>query len=264
MNIFKREMKANRRALIIWCVCIFILVVAGMGKYTAYSGDSANMELFNNMPYAIKALLGIGPFDVTKMAGYFALLFVYTELIIGIHAVLLGSGILSKEERDKTTEFLMVMPVSRNAIVTSKLLASLVNLLVVNVVSLLSSIVMVNAYNKGAPITGEILSFHLSLFLVQLIFFSVGFLIAACIKNSKASGSLSAAILICSFMIAKVTDLSGNMNFLNILSPFKYFSYVDIVNGNGLNAVVMLLSVLLTAACVYGTYYFYRNRDLAI
>ena len=123
---------------------------------------------------------------------------------------------------------------------------------------------MVSAYNTGADITYEIVLFHLSLLLVQLIFFSIGSLIAATLKNPKSSGSLAAGLLLGSFMIAKVTDLTDRVNFINTLSPFKYFSYADVVNGKGLDMLVVLLSVLLIAACTAGTYYFYRRRDLRV
>lgn len=263
MNIFLRELKANRKALIIWCVCMFFLVLSGMGKYTAYS-SGATSEVFNKMPFSMKALLGIGSFDVTKISGFFAFLFPYIELTAAIHAVLLGSGIIAKEERDKTTEFLMVKPTSRVTIVTSKLLAALVNIVIVNIVALFSSIVMVNAYNKGKDISGEIAMFLLSMFIVQLIFLSLGALLSAFMRNPKASGSLATGILIGSFVISKITDLTDRINALNVLSPFKYFSYQDIVNGDGLSFGIVILSVLLVAAFSVSTYFFYMKRDLNV
>ena len=63
MNIFLRELKANRKALIIWSVCMFFLVVSGMAKYTAYSSGGQSNEVFSKMPYTVKALLGMGSFD---------------------------------------------------------------------------------------------------------------------------------------------------------------------------------------------------------
>ena len=264
MNIFLRELKANRKALIIWCVCMFLLVASGMGKYTAYSNGGEGNHVFNDLPQSIKALLGFGPFDVTKMSGYFALLFVYIELVVAIHAVLLGSGIIAKEERDKTTEFLITKPVSRTTILTSKLLAALVNIVILNVVTFASCVVMVSAYNKGDDITGEIILFHASMFLVQIIFLTAGAATAACIRNSKTSGSLSTVILLAAFIIAKITDFSGKLDFLNILSPFKYFDNVRIVEGNGLDAVVVLLTVLLSGFLAASTYFCYRRRDLTV
>ena len=41
-----------------------------------------------------------------------------------VHAAMLGADIISKEERDKTAEFLFVKPISRNKIIISKLLGS--------------------------------------------------------------------------------------------------------------------------------------------
>ena len=102
------------------------------------------------------------------------------------------------------------------------------------------------------------------MFIVQLIFLSIGAALAAFIKNPKASGSLSVGILLASFMISKVTDLYDKLNVLNLLVPFKYFSYVGIVEGNGLNFVIVILSVLLAAVLFTSTYFFYRKRDLMV
>jgi len=262
MNIFLRELKSNRKALIIWSVCMLLSVVSGMTKYTAYSASGQSNQLLNDIPYSIKALLGFGSFDVSIMSGYFAMLFLYIELAVAIHAVLLGSGIIAKEERDKTTEFLITKPVSRTTIITSKLLAALVNILILNVVTLVSSIIMVSAYNKGDDISGEITMFILSMFIVQLIFLSLGAALAGFIRNSKASGSLAVGILLASFLISKITDLTDKLNFLNLLSPFKYFSYKNLVEGNGLNFGIVVLSLVLVAIFSVTTYIFYQKRDL--
>ncbi|MHB1418982.1 MAG: ABC transporter permease subunit [Bacillota bacterium] len=264
MHVFLRELKDNRKSLIIWSFCMFLLVASGMGKYTAYSASGANNELFNKIPHSLKALLGFGSFDVTTIGGYFALLFLYIEIAAAIHAVMLGSGIIAKEERDKTTEFLITKPVSRTTIITSKLLAALANIIVLNVVSLFSSIILVADYNKGADISGEIVMFMLSMFIVQLIFLSLGAMLAALIRNPKASGSLSVGILLTSFVISKITDLTDRLNFLNLLSPFKYFNYSDMVTGKGLNFGIVILSLLLVAAFSVSTYFFYRKRDLNV
>jgi ABC-2 type transport system permease protein len=263
MNIFIRELRANRKALIIWSVCMFLGVLSGMAKYTAYS-SGANNDVFEKMPGTMKALLGMGSFDVTAISGFFAFLFSYIVVTAGIHAVLLGSGIIAKEEQDKTAEYLMVKPVSRTVIITSKLLAALVNIVVVNIVTLISSIVMVAAYNKGKDITGEVMVFFLSMFIIQLIFLSLGALIAAFMRNPKSSGALGAGVLFGCYVISKVTDLTDEVNFLNVFSPFKYFSYYDIINGNGLSFGIAVLSVLLVAVFSASTYMFYRKRDLNV
>ncbi|GKU24156.1 hypothetical protein CFOLD11_09820 [Clostridium folliculivorans] len=264
MNIFIRELKANRKALIIWSVCMVLLVVSGMAKYTAYSSGGSAGEVINKMPFTLKALLGIGAFDVASMGGFFAFLFLYIEITVAIHAVLLGNGIIAKEERDKTTEFLIVKPVSRSTIITSKLLAALVNIVILNLITLVSSIAMVGVYNKGNSINDEIFTFFVSMFIIQLLFLSLGALLSAFMKKAKVSGSVSTSILLFSFVISKITDITDRMNFLNVLSPFKYFSYVDIVNGNGLNFVIVIITIIMIALFSVLTYFFYNKRDLSV
>ncbi|MDO3411138.1 ABC transporter permease subunit [Saccharibacillus sp. CPCC 101409] len=262
MNLFWREMKANRKSLTIWSACMFLLVAGGMGKYTAYSAGGTSSEVFEHMPFSLKALLGIGTLDVTTMSGFFALLFTYIELTAAAHAALLGSGILAKEERDKTAEFLMTKPISRSSVVTAKLAAALANVAVLNLVTLISSVVMVNAYNKGESVAAEIVLFLLSMFIVQLIFLSLGAFLSACLRNSKNSGPAAAGILLGSFAIAKITDLTDRLSILNALSPFKYFSIDRIAEGNGLGIGIALSALALTAVLAALTYRFYGRREL--
>jgi ABC-2 type transport system permease protein len=264
VNIFIRELKANRKALFIWSACMFLLVLSGMGKYTAYSSGGQSAAVFNDIPQSVKALLGMGSFDVTTVSGFFAMLFLYIELTVAIHASLLGAGIISKEEHDKTCEFLMIKPVSRKVVITAKLLAAFVNVFVINLVTFVTSVYMISHFNKGPDITGEIVMFMLSMFIVQLIFLSLGVAIAAMTKNPKGSGSVAIGLMLTAFIISKITDLTDRLNVLNILSPFKYFSYADLACGKGLNAVIVISSLLLIAVLSASAYYFYPKRDLQL
>ena len=119
MNIFKREMRANRKSLIIWCFGVLFIVGSGMGKYAALSntGDSIN-ELMAHMPSSLQAIMGIGSLDLATVDGYFGLLYLYLVIMASIHAAMLGATMISKEERDKTAEFLFVKPISRTTVIS--------------------------------------------------------------------------------------------------------------------------------------------------
>lgn len=264
MNIILRELRANRKALIIWSVCMVLLVVSGMAKYTAHSSGGQAGAVIADLPHSIKALLGMGSFDVTSASGFYGMLFGYIELAVAIHASLLGASIIAKEERDKTTEFLMIKPVSRAKVVTSKLIAAFLNVIVINIVTLVSSVVMVGAYNKGADISGIITMFVLSMFIVQLIFLSIGSALASFMKNPKSSGSLVTAMLLIAFVISKITDVTDKLNFLNVFSPFKYFNLYRLLAGEGLNIVIVILSLILVVIFSASAHYFYGKRDLRI
>ena len=196
MNIFIREIKAHRKSLIIWGVCMILMIVSGMSKYggSIASGQSMN-ELMSKMPKSMQAIIGSGSFDLSKASGYYGILFLYLVLMATIHATMLGTDIIAKEERDRTFEFLMVKPISRKTIITSKLLAALVNIVIFNIITFVFSIMMVSYYGKGEAVTGDIAILMLGMFILQLIFLLIGTSIAAISKNPKTSTSLATAIL---------------------------------------------------------------------
>ena len=186
MNIFLREMKANRLSLILWCVGILFMVAAGMGKYTSLSDTGTSLNaLMADMPKSLQAIMGTNSLDLSSVIGYYGLLYLYLVVMASIHASMLGANIISKEERDKTVEFLLVKPISRSQMITSKLLAAFVNIVMFNVITFILSIVMVQQYAGGEAVVGDISMMMLGMLILQLIFLVIGTAIAAVIKIRK-------------------------------------------------------------------------------
>lgn len=264
MNIFIRELKAHRKSLIIWCVAILFMVVSAMGKFSAYaqSGQSIN-EILLNIPETIRAVIGMGDFDLTKASGFYGMFYLYILLMATVHASMLGANIISKEERDKTTEFLMVKPVSRSTIITAKLLAALFNIFVFNIVTLVLSIAIVGKYANGEQITGEIFMLMTGMFILQLVFLSIGTGIAAMSKNPKRAPSVATAVLLVSFILSSAISMNSKLEGLKYITPFKYFEAEKLLK-QGIQPVFVIISLVITAAMVGITYVFYKKRDLNV
>lgn len=123
------------------------------------------------MPASLRAIFGIGSLDVSTVVGYYGLLYLYLLIMAGIHAAMLGSTIISKEERDKTAEFLFVKPISRTTVISAKLAAAVAIVIIFNGITLISSIIFVDGVNEGAPITSEIMWLMGGMFMLQLLFY---------------------------------------------------------------------------------------------
>ncbi|MBK5210975.1 MAG: ABC transporter permease subunit [Coriobacteriia bacterium] len=262
MSIFLRELRTNLKPLILWSVGMILLVLTGMADYSALSSTALSGSLIKDIPASIRALFGFGSFDVTKMSGYFAFLFLYLEITVAFHGVTLGAGIIAKEERLGTAEFLVTKPISRSGILTAKLCAALMNITVLNLVTLASSLVIVPLYNKNASITAEILRLMVSMFFVQLLFLAIGAVFAAVIKNNGHASAIASWFVVFAYAIYVATNLNDGIRFLNILSPFKYFDTASIANGKGLDSLMAMLSLLLVVICSGIAYYAYERRDI--
>lgn len=265
MNIFLREMKANAKSLIIWCICMFAFVAASMVKYAGISGSEQSMnEILAQMPKSVQSIIGTGTFDLSKASGYYGMLYLYLALMAGIQAVMIGASIISKEERDKTSEFIFVKPVSREKIITSKLSAALVNIMIFNAVTLISSITMVGYYGKGEDVNNYIFKLMVGMFILQIMFILIGTAISALIKKPKVSISISTGILLVMFIVSIAIDINDSLEPLKYLTLFKYFEAKSIMFGEGFQLVFVILSILIIGVCGVVTYTFYRKRDLNI
>jgi ABC-2 type transport system permease protein len=244
---------------------MIFLIVAGMAKYSASSaaGPGSMNELIAQMPKSLQNLMGIGVFDLSVAMDYFGVLFLYIALVAAVHAVMLGAGIISKEERDKTVEFLMVKPVSRQYIITSKLLASFTMILFYNIITFAVSFLMISYYSKSRTDSVELLKLMTALLALQIFFVVMGAFLAALINRPKLSSAVSTGVLLMMFMLSVIADIVGNIDFLKYFTVFKYFDAKDILKG-GYEFIYPVLTVILSVLFFCGTYFFYKKRDLKI
>lgn len=263
MNVFFRELRAHRIGLFFWSLGMIFLVGSGVAKFYGYSSSGTSITaLLDQFPKSLQVLFGLNGFDLTKPSGAFGMLFMYIVLMAVIHAVLLGADLIAKEERDKTAEFLYAKPVSRSSVITSKLLAGALNLVTLNLITLVSSLYVVDAFSKTSAANGTILLLMTALFILQALFFLIGAGIAAVTRRPKSAASISSAILLAAFILSFVINLNDNLDILKYLSPFKYFEARTIIAAGNLDIVYIIISLALMVGLLILTYGSYRQRDL--
>src|SRR5574340_1291305 len=258
MNIFRRELKAHRWGLLFWSIGMFFLVLSGMAKFAAYeqAGQSA-AALMAGLPKSVQVIFGLSGFDLTKASGFYGVLFLYIAVMGAVHAVLIGSGLISKEERDRTSEFLYAKPVSRPRAITAKLLAGLANLIVLNLVTMASSFYFVGYWGKGEDVGREVMLLMAGLFFLQLVFFSLGALVAATASRPKLAPGRATSVMLVAFVLYYIVNLDEKLDFLKYFTPFKYFDAAVLMSEGRLDPVYVAISVAIIAIAVVGTYRFF-------
>lgn len=264
MNIFWREMKSNQKSLLLWCIGVVFMVGTGMMKFTSISSTGASLNDFiKDMPKSLQAIMGNNSLDLSSAIGYYGVLYLYLVIMVAIHASMLGANIISKEERDKTIEFLFVKPVSRGHVITSKFTAAFIQIILINLVTMISSIFIVQTYAKGDDVKGDIVIMMIGMFILQLIFFVMGSALAAIVKKSKTATSLSTGILLLSFILAIAINMNSKLESLKYFTPFKYFE-ANRLMSNGFESIYIIISIILVISLTTVTYFFYQKRDLNI
>ena len=207
MNIFLRELRANLKSLVIWCVIMALLIMIAVSKFSAFADNPEMLAMLDSMPPAMLDALSMRAFNLTTVSGFYGIMFVYFGLMAAIAAAMWGSDIISKEERDKTVEFSLVLPVSRSRVVTAKALAALVNCIAFVLITWAISLVAVRSYNPDQAFYNFLSLEMQAMFSIELIFLAIGLLLGCAMKQYKRSASVAVAIILTTYFMSIMSQM---------------------------------------------------------
>lgn len=264
MNIFLRELKANLKSLMIWCVIMLLLIMIAVAKYSAFAGDPAMLKMLDSIPPAVMDAMNMRAFNLTTLTGFYGIMFIYFSLMGAISAAMWGSDIISKEERDKTVEFSLVLPVSRSQVITAKALAALINCIGFVLFTWGMSHVAVRSYNPDQAYFDFLALEMQGMFGIELVFLAVGLLLGSAMKQYKLSGSTAVGIILVTYFVSIITSVQEKLDFLKYFTPFKYFDAGELYRNGHLDNDYLLLSAVIITICIVAAYWIYNRRDLYI
>jgi len=264
MNIFFRELKANLKSLLIWSGIIILLIFMTVAKYSAFAGDPETLKMLDSMPPAMLDALSMRGFNLTTISGFYGVMFVYFGLMAAIAAAMWGSDSISKEERDKTVEFSLVLPVTRSRVVTAKGLAALVNCIAFVLITWVVSLVAVRSFNPDQAFYNFLALEMEAMFVVELIFLAIGLLLGCAMKQYKLSGSTAVAIILATYFMSIMAVMNEKLDFLKYFTPFKYFDARELFRSGKMDVTYLLISAAIIIVCVVAAYWIYNKRDLYI
>jgi ABC-2 type transport system permease protein len=264
MKIFLRELKANLKSLIIWSIIISLLILMAVTKFSAFANDPEMLAMLDSMPTALMDALSMRAFNLTTLTGFYGIMFIYFALMGAIASAMWGSDIISKEERDKTVEFSLVLPVSRSRVVTAKALAALVNCLLFVLITWGISLVAVRSYNPDQAFNNFLALEMQAMFLIELIFLALGLFLGCAMKRYKRSGATAVAIILATYFLSILAVLNENLDFLKYFTPFRYYDAGELFRSGQMNGTYLLLSAVIILVSVVGAYWVYNKRDLYI
>lgn len=268
-SIFLKELKLSKKGLIIWCIVLLITIGYGLAEYPMVSKNADSiMSSMNSMPRIIVIMFGMEGLSFNTSLDYHLIMFYWICLITFIHAIYIGVTMLSRDQRDKTFEYIYSKPYQRNEIITAKIMVGVVNILVMTFVTWIASIFTVIFIDgtamdiiNGKSIIGMITLTIIGMILTQTVFFSIGLLFAALFNTHNSAIKSGFMFVLTTYAIGVIIEYVGNVNYLNFLTPFRYFIGTEVVN-KGISIIYVLITTFVISASVYFTYAIYNKKDL--
>jgi len=259
-QIFFRELKANFKSFLLWTVITAVIIVVG---YIEYSGMKEAGEtvaaVFGMMPRIAKIMFGMddrAPLDTPL--GYYMVMYLWITFITFAYSAMLGADLIAKEERDKTSDFLYVKPVTRTQALTGKFLAGIFYCTAIALVCVIATVFSFVPM-LDIPFTTEVVITHIGMWFSQLVFFAIGFFLAS-VLHFRRTTLAAIGVLVVMYFLMVFIQMSETYS-LNVFCIFQHFYSYDVIQ-DGLNPLYMALSTVLVVLGYFVSLACYRKRSL--
>jgi len=265
-NLIKNEFKLNLRSLILWTVIISGLATLMLFLFPAFKDAFDQIEdLLSIYPQEFLEAFGLGAdgLDMTDIYGWFGVEgYLFVMLIGGSYAAILGSSILSKEEDDKTIEFLLSKPISRTKVFFGKVIVVIINLVLVNLVVSIALLIAFSTLGEFNFVVWLLYSF--APLLLQLVFASLALLISIFITKSRQVLSIALGITIGMYVIDLISSLTDSAEFLKYFTPYEYISAIYIVKDQQIKPLYLIISIAVIVISLGTAWRLYKKKDIAV
>ena len=260
MTLVKHELRQGKTSFLIWTASIGFLLATCIFLFPEMKGqmDSVN-DIFASMGSFTEAF-GMDRLNFGTLIGFYA---VECGNVLGLggafYAALCAVGILSKEEKDKTSEFLLTHPASRIRIITEKLIAVLIQITAMNIIIYALAVGSIAAVGEGIP-WKELSLLHLAYYLLQIELAGICFGISAFLRKGSVGIGLGIAVMM--YFLNLIANIADVAEFLKYITPFGYCEGADIVSSGGLDIALVSIGAVIGIGGIIIAYLKYTKKDI--
>ena len=260
MTLVKHELRQGKASFWIWTASVGFLFATCIFLFPEMKGQMDSVsDMFASMGSFTEAF-GMDRLNFGTLIGFYA---VECGNVLGLggafYASLCAVGILSKEEKDKTAEFLLTHPVSRKRIVTEKLIAVLIQLTAMNIIIYALALGSMTAIGETIPLK-EISLLHLAYYLLQLELAGICFGVSAFLRKGSAGAGLGIAAMM--YFLNLIANIADSAEFLKYITPFGYCEGADIVSNGSLDSALVAVGTVLGIGGIIIAYQKYTKKDI--
>ena len=247
--ILKFETKKNLLGAVIFSIT-WLALIALFLMFFGTIKDSAEefIEAYKNFEDIFIAFSG----DINalmEIRGFYNVeIFSFLHLSMNIYAAYKGVSMIGKEITDKSLLFVLAKPISRLKIFTSKILAILLPLLLINIILCFGSALIIKLSTQEEVPLNYLINIYLGAFLLSTVFANLGALFGIILDESKALGA-SIGVVVISYILNLIGNLPNVTEILGKISLHKYFDVFYVAQNNALKfpeIYVIMVSIIIT------------------
>lgn len=260
MTLVRHELKQGRTAFLIWTAAVGGLLAVCVFLFPEMKGEMEGVsDIFSSMG-SFTAAFGMDRLNFGTLTGFYA---VECGNVLGLGGAFFASlcavGILSREEKERTAEFLLAHPVSRRQIITEKLAAVLIQVTAMNLIIYAVSLGSIAAVGETVP-WKEINLLHLAYYLLQLELAGICFGISAFMRKGTVGTGLGIAAVM--YFLNLIANIAEPAEFLKYITPFGFCEGADIVADGSLDGRLVAIGMTVGLIGATAAYVKYCRKDI--
>lgn len=263
MVLMRHQWRSDRWTVFGWCLTVVLLTVMVAWLYRALvaSGAVAEFqEMVRSMPPAAQALLGAEGFDVH---GSFVASLEYGGIMSIVLMILVATyvpGLISKEVDQRSSEFLLALPVRRRSVLLTRWLGLLVTLTIVVACQWVALVAVTG--DEAEP--GRYLVASLNLLLLYLATGTLLLLVSVFVDDyAKATGACAGIVTLLFFSNAVTESAAGLLGTVRKAMPFAWFEPSSIIAGRGIPGGDMLVLAAGTGVLLCLAVWAFDRKEVA-
>ncbi|HOZ54099.1 MAG TPA: ABC transporter permease subunit [Bacilli bacterium] len=258
MNILRRELKVNFKYTLIWTCVILSIALLTISFYPLIKNDIAEFQdIMKNFPTQVQAIFNLEMLKINNILGYYISFPIrFITLCMMIYSMILGINIISKEKRLKTLDFIYSKPITRFKLFNIKIVSALLLTTISNIILFfLIYFILIGFDNNVNMYTYSLINF--SIYLISILYISLGLIISFVIKNVKNNITISLAIVIGLNSLAVFMDEK-----VRFCLPLRYFDMNYIYDNKKYELKYLILCISLTICFYIISNIIHKNKDI--
>lgn len=265
MNIFWREINAFSKLTTIWTFALSTWIIILSLFFPAFYDNAAVItKALESYPEAIRNLLGLSPDSLSSFLGFYTFVFNGVVELGVMQAVILGASVIFKEVSEKTADFLFTRPVTRRQIITSKLSACCISLLITTIVCFLISSLMAVSMSPNTVNFKLLFMVSITLFFIQQLFMIIGTLLAVVFVKMKSAAALAIGALLINQILFNIFKPILGDKAVRYIIPIKYFNSEYIIKNASYEVSFIVITLLLIIAGFALSLAIYEKKDVHV
>lgn len=252
-----------RGQIIGWGLGIAALGLILVPFYDVFMGQQEDfMQMIENYPPEFMAFFGGDASAIATPEGYLGMYgFALLPIILGIFAVLVGSGLLASDEEGGRLDLIVAHPVSRAALFWGRVLAFVGATIGILILGWLGFCVLLASSSLDVS-WGKMALPFLPLLAQTLIYGAVALLLSMLLPSRRLAAAGAGILLVTSYFLTSMATLNDSLATIARFLPYHYFQGGDALAGLDWVPFLGLLAASALLAAV--AWWRFERRDIRV